>query len=418
MSDVQSILAGETNKEKKDQIKARLDDTDRTMIEMGGNANLEVEMSQEEANALLAFTKFHFGRKAKGVLNAGGKKFRNNDDTFLKNITFVKPAKYANSAGYNNNLWDKLDEFAGPGIGDHIRDEGPGSASREAQRNAQTMAREIIPLYNAWKKGRVPGIKKPTLEQRVQFADDLYERGRELEKVLRAYSITRVDSPKSDERSERKAGESARKQFSQLQGEYTSKLRSLSAARKSYDASVRGSDRSIALDMLRKEMTGRTEKRDLDRFIKNDTRLSDEKRAAIASRLSGLQGTVSEQRKSSRGTAADNIETYQSDLQRIYDEMKGLKSENEGIGNLPTLPKPFQFKSREGEERQFNIQAQVSPSDDRLLNEGLRRAQQMAAAGASQEQQNDFLVRFYRANGLSRDIMKQVERAAQSQRVV
>jgi hypothetical protein len=98
--------------------------------------------------------------------------------------------------------------------------------------------------------------------------------------------------------------------------------------------------------------------------------------------------------------------------------MKGLKSENEGIGNLPTLPKPFQFKSREGEERQFNIQAQVSPSDDRLLNEGLRRAQQMAAAGASQEQQNDFLVRFYRANGLSRDIMKQVERAAQSQRVV
>lgn len=419
MSDVQSILAGETNQNKKDQVTARLDDADRTLIEMGGNANLEVEMSQEEANALLAFTKFYFGRKTKGVLNAGGKKFRNNDDTFLKNITFVKPAKYANSAGYNNNLWDKLEEFAGPGIGDHIRDGGPGTPSRAAQNNAQAMARELIPLYSAWKRGRVPGVKRPTIEQKMEFANSLYERGRELEKVLRAYSITRVDSPKSDESSSRKAEQSAIKQFDQLQGEYTNTLRSLATARQAYETSVRGSDRSIALGMLSKEMTDRLAKRDFKRFKENDTALPGDKRAAIERRLGELQAKVSEERSSSRGAAAEKIETYKSDLQRIYNKMKSLKSDNQEIqGDLPALPSTFQFKDRQGETRQFEIQAQVSPSDDRLLNEGLRRAQQMAAAGASQEQQNDFLVRFFRANGLSRGLMNQVERAAQSQRMV
>ena len=219
VGDVQTEISQKTDQQTKDALLNLLPARDKMYVDLGGNANIDVDMDQNEVQFLLAMARKYYAGKYDALLSiAKGNKFQVAGDSVLKDIYFVSPKLgSAGSQGEQENIWGKgvLESIAGGGVGAYIPDDEkrmPGS--RAAQAKAQNYAKALIPLLKTWRTGR-DGKRRLTADERSELASQIYGIGLNLRDTLVDFSLTKPLTPMKTQAADIKAAATAEKKAEQ-----------------------------------------------------------------------------------------------------------------------------------------------------------------------------------------------------------
>ena len=259
VGDVQTEIAQKTDQQTKDALLNLLPDRDKMYVDLGGNANIDVDMDQNEVQHLLAMARRFYAGKYDALLRlAKGNKFQVAGDSVLKDIYFVSPKLgSAGSQGEQENIWGKgvLESIASGGVGAYIPDdESRMPGSRAAQGRAQGYAKTLIPLLKIWRTGRNGG-KRLTADERSALASQIYGIGLQLRDTLVDFSLTKPLTPMKTQAADTKAAATAQKKAEQAAKEAKSDAKSLESLRRSSGAEKRA-ELSL-IDSRKKELNTR-----------------------------------------------------------------------------------------------------------------------------------------------------------------